>query len=750
MEYVNGHFFTVEDLDDIDEHLALLNEQKTQLDQPDLDNSVSNNESIAETVISAIHSIDATKSTIEDIDLLIHRYGPLGIFMELKQMLLSRDSLSEQSQSLETGARIEQLLKTPALSLSDLESAFNESKTLSDLEIAAELADQLHGKVDIHRKKLSEELSTLLAEIKWLSPKESLSVDAGRFKHLTSLFSLLVRLQAISVGPPEYPAAWWALEVLTRPFRIRFDYHFNLNTDTNKMSRPEWALSFLESFLADNLPAFEALIGDTFVAYERVGVFELITALLVPVREKLVSMSNTFNSSILEAKNTSDSTVLEKYGRVLSHLIFETTSFDQRLRSVYKYTPFIENLQMAPKKKWLGLTGDILRGDDDSANDSTLAANWLDLEFRLASGRFEKDIISVESAFDIDFEFDASSANAAYSLKPTYSAYALVKLFDNLTSHFKTLSIVKYQLKYVSNIQLTFLDKYLKAVSGSFRECNKSLSSNIIGTFLPGSARHDTNSSVHDVINNGLKLLTHLTGLYCSLKFIVNSMTRWSEELVFVQLWNFYKSTSTNSIEEKSIFDGSISQYTDLLAKVGDKYDDFFRKQTRTTLRHYVNTCVWNIEDSATKDQPSELLSTFVTVATSYMSFLKRALPEPDYFIVASKMCDSFSMIFHEYIVTNNQFNKNGVLQLSTDFSYLERKLEDTLLLGTDSFFTNASNKNFQKVKQSIELLQALDSETAKNLRKSPTGAQEVRSLTPSIFDALSDRECNDLIFRIL
>lgn len=748
MEYVNANFFSVADLDDIDNHINRLRDEKAQLEKsgpqnvsfPDVDTST------ATEAVSAIQSLNPGKVTVEDVDLLVEKYGDLRLLRKVRDLLISRGNLAKQSETLETGSQIEQKLqKLDKIDLDELENVLKSIGSLADQEIQQSLRSQLGEILEKEHQRLAAELRNQLKLIKWLSPKENLSIDAARFKQITGNIRNLVRLQAI-VGFPEYPASWWALDVLTEPFKIRFDYHFNQNTETNKMSRPEWALNFLEKFLAENLASFESVLGNVFLQYKKIGVFEVITALLGPARQKLLSMSELFNQTILDLKNTDDTATLEKYGRVLSHLIFEATSFDQRLRNTYKYNPFIEDFDVPPQKKWLGLTGDILLG---SSGESALATNWLDLEFRLAKSTFDRDILNADNVFEIDYEFDASSANAHEILKPTYSAYALVKLFDNLTTHFKTVRIVKYQLKYVSNIQLVFLDEYLKAVNGEFQKCSQSLSSKLIANFLPGATKQETNASTSGVIQDGLKMLNQLTGLYCSLKFVTQCMEQWSEELVFTQLWAFYRSISPN-VTEESIFDNAKTEYTELQNRIADKYEEFFKKQTRSALKQYVNSCTWNLDDSAVKSEPSPLLSTFVTVITSYTLYLRRALPEVDYFLVTIKICDSFASIFQEYVVTNNQFNKNGVAQLTTDFDYLVRNLDEPLLLNTGLFYSNGVNKNFRKVLQSIDVLATVDAATAEEERRTFEDGEKIRALFPSRLDALTDRECNDLLYRIL
>lgn len=165
----------------------------------------------------------------------------------------------------------------------------------------------------------------------------------------------------------------------------------------------------------------------------------------------------------------------------------------------------------------------------------------------------------------------------------------------------------------------------------------------------------------------------------------------------------------------------------------------------------FVNSAVWVIDDESPKNQPSTQLSNFITIVPAYMSFLKRALPETDYFLVTSKVCDCFASIFHEYVVTNNQFNSNGVEQLKTDFDCLVSHLSVPLMLNDDhTLFTNVNNRNYKKVLQSLEMLSSLDAATAKSLRNNAVEPLQIRERFSTKLDCLTDREVNDLLFRII
>ncbi|KAM9899887.1 hypothetical protein OXX69_009303, partial [Metschnikowia pulcherrima] len=499
-------------------------------------------------------------------------------------------------------------------------------------------------------------------------------------------------------------------------------------------------------FLKDSLPTLEFVVGDIFLKYEKLNVYEIISAVLVPVREKLRSMLSIINENI--SANSEDEKITDQYGRLLSHLIFEATSFDQRLRNTYKYNPHIVHLDDVPEKKWMGLAGDILAPKEPKEIENVSVNNWLKLELRLAKKRFETEIILPGNAFEIDHEFAASADSPESIVKPTYSAFGLAKLFDNLTTHFKTINIVKYQLKYVSQIQLSFLDQYLSQLHTQFRQFNESLGSKLISSFMKTSTKNDATSSTQEVVTNGLTGLQMLTGIYCSTKFVIEKMEEWAEDLIYIQLWNYcLKSPGTAG---DSIFDSPISEYKSLLSKVTSKYEDFFRKEVRGALKEYVNASTWNIEDPGYKVQISSTLSALTTTLPTYASYLRRSLPEVDYFMISSKICDSYAQVMLEYVITNNQFTKLGLEQLHTDVEYLQSVLKAPLMLDHTHKFSNAENKQCKKLAQSIQVMCRFDASGARLLKKQFQNGDSVRSQFEDRLDCLSDSECLDLLFRII
>lgn len=751
MTSINSEYISLQDLDDIDSKIAILDEEKNVITQQILAKSSENHPQpvpeIPAQVIELVKHISGVSSTSSPsfIEELMEKNGNLAVLSRLRSLIDSRQSLVTQCTVLETGVAIEHRISqlTGKSPVQDFVQIAEDLLNIDDKEaLGNSLTSQLKAAVESKRESLSTSLSAILTEIKWLSPKEKVTIGSEKFKEISQLFNDLIKLQTANALPC-YPDVWWGLETLLQPFFVRFNFHFRDHSETNKVTKPEWALNYVEEFLKESLSTLEFVVADTFLTYGRIGIYEIISTVLVPVRQKLKSMLVLINQNILASQD--DEKATDQFGRLLSHLIFEATSFDQRLRITYKYNPFIEKLDIVPEKKWMGLTGDILVSAE---HENVSVNNWLSLELRLAKKRFETEIMSPKNALQIDYEFAASSDSPESIVKPTYSAYGLAKLFDNLTSHFKTINIVKYQLKYVSQIQLVFLDQYLEQLHKQFRQFNESLGLKLISSFITSNTKSEASSATQNVVTNGLTGLEMLTGIYCLAKFVIEKMEEWAENLIYIQLWTYCQSSS--DAKGESIFDSAINDYKSLLSRVTSKYEDFFRKEVRGALREYVNASNWNIEDSQYKPQVSSSLSGFTSTIPTYASYLKRSLPEIDYFMISSKICDSYAHVLLEYVITNNQFNALGLQQLQTDIDYLHNVLKDHLMLDHLHKFSNTENKSYKKVAQSIEMMTRFDASGARLLKKQFQNGESVRSQFESRLDCLSDSECLDLLFRII
>ncbi|KAI5962030.1 hypothetical protein CANMA_003682 [Candida margitis] len=703
-------------------------------------------------VVSVIANLDDVNESLNNIDALIQEYGDIPALKELQAKIKNKHAAEVQMKYLLEYQQLEKKL-TDSTSLEDMQSLSSEVKELS----APELISKLDSEINLSRVKLEHELQGLIKDNKWLSKN---SVSNETMTSITRIAEKLIQLQSIK-HIPTYPDTWWVLQCLLEPVITRFHYHFDTpNKDTNKLSKPEWALNFIETFLDDNLPLLNITVDDQFRKVHRIGTYEIITALLVPVRDKMNKVIQVINTNLnLEY----DKKVREKYGVLLSHLVFELSSFDQRLRNKYKYNPYATDSAKPVMEKWTGITGDILLDNHNRAFES-----WLGFEKQLAVKRFNSEIINVDDWIKIDFDYqpekygsDLRSARAKY-LRPSFSAYGLVKLVENLNSHFQTLSIVKFQLKYVSSIQLHLLDLYLDQLTQQHKLFTDRNTKSVL-TMIPGGI--DTDSKTSNKYEAESRMgLENLTQIYCSAKFVINWMQKWNEDLVFVQLWKMYQSLSDvtfDSDADDGLFSSISNKFDKLVDKTLSSYLAIFRIEIKRLLKAYVNTSQWVLPDQSNDLSPSQDLKSIINTLPTYLDIIEKSVSKIDYFAISSMAVTIISELLYEYVITNNRFSRAGVNQLINDFNYLVSSLHVTLLLNTrrsssitrleDYPMSNDNNRSYVKVVQAIDVLDSVSSEMTSDIKRQEGNAiDKLRQDYTHGIDALNNAEIKDLLNRLV
>lgn len=700
--------------------------------------------------IDKICSINDSSEALMELDVAVTEFGELLCFGELRKLIQQRDQASQMVSSLKKISSIEEQLMNMGLEIDLVE---NIAKEISELENNTPPDDSLkllqtllNDKIQSIKEEKIKKLKESLQSAKWFTANHKVnSLNSDSSKLIISELKSCIILQSIR-NKPTYPETWWALDILLEPAILRFNYHFNTNKDTNKISKPEWSFNFIETFLEDNLDFVERIVGDVFVKVERIAAYEIITSLLNPVREKIRMMMNTLNQNLVQFKD--DNARLEKNGRLLSHLVFELSAFDQRLRLKYKYNPFVQSLLEVPTRKWIGLTGDVLLSKDD--NDLG-AVNWLNFEYNLAMKRFNTEILNSKNAFKIDYDFRSEPESVEIEeilLKPTYSAYNLIKLFNNLTSHYKTLSIIKYQLRYLSTIQLNMLDRYAEKMKELMKKFDESFELKLSFGIFPGGINKSSNETS---LGEGSKAVEQLTEIYCLIAFVKDNLVQWSEELIFVQLWNAFVSYGNKkNIKAMSMFDESYTNYLNLEDIVMAKYERFFKHQLKQGFMEYVNFSEWSSKQLAEDPEPSSSLSVVLSMVPAYLNPLQRSIAHIDYLLIADKVTTLIFKIYYEYIITNNLFNKGGRVQLKTDYEYLVSQLRHPLCLNDAKDLSNVSNKEFLKISQCVDLFGSIDEDEVKGYRYKDDKILQLRSSFSHSLSSLSNHDLNDILLRFI
>lgn len=769
--YVDANFTSIEDLSLIESKLdelrgidkqvktvvanRLSNSSESHFQKelkPDIDDSKLNDavEKIV-SVVQVVTSLDDLNEAYDNIHALILEFGDIPLLREIQVQLKKKQVAEIQTEYLLKYQQIESKLTEDA-SLEDLRAI---SLQINEMH-APELVSQVDQEINRRSANLEGELQSLIKENKWLSKT---TVSNAALTSITKISESLIELQSIR-NSPSYPDTWWALERLLEPVITRFHYHFDTpNKDTNKLSKPEWALNFIENFLEDNLPLLNTVVDQQFKKIHRIGTYEIITTLLVPVRNKMNKVIKVINTNL---KSEYDNKVREKYGVLLSHLVFELSSFDQRLRNKYRYNPFATDSSGPVVEKWTGITGDIFLDEKNRAFES-----WLEFEKTLAVKRFNLEIINTNDWIKVDFDYQPQklsnedpSARRRY-LRPTFSAYGLVKLIENLNTHFQTLRIVKFQLKYVSSIQLHLLELYLGELTQEHKTFTDQNTKSVL-TMIPGGIEtnaKNSNKREADIIVS----LEKLTEIYCSTKFVNNWIQKWNEDLVFIQLWKLYQSFSSSDLDadmNDGLFSSISTKYDKLLDKTLDSYLGILRVEIKQLLKAFVNTSQWDLANPETDLLPSKELNSIINTLPNYLDIIEKSVSKVDYFAVSNMAVTIISELLYEYVITNNRFSRTGIDQLILDFNYLVSSLHATLLLNTrrlssitrldDNSLSNDGNRGYVKVVQAIDILDSVLPSLAAEIKHQDRAIDNLRKDYGHGIGAMKNSEIKDLLNRII
>ncbi|KAK6505391.1 hypothetical protein TWF481_007296 [Arthrobotrys musiformis] len=518
---------------------------------------------------------------------------------------------------------------------------------------------------DDMKERLSKQFQTTLDAIGWptqdLSPEKMQQFDTEFVKILALRktdeeiaanvdISAFKSLNQISQTPKYAPLL--AFTALSKAFALRFRYHFEGDRQTNKLEKPEWYLQHVENLIREYqsfCTEFLQPIIDSGELRNHDAVQEFITSLLPIIRRKI----------------DSDLPLLAAQGPLASHFVQETIKFDAMLREEYLYSPF-----GIDPDDWRGITHEVL-----TINDSDFFKKWLVVEKDFALARYE-NIIAAEDAWAIDY--DAVEPNET---KPTKSAFRVKELLELVTERYRPLQSFSQKLRFLTDIQITILDKYHDRVHSSI-EAFKMLSSSI-GRAVQGMGKQDAESIT------GLTGLERLCRVYGSALFLTNCMRDWGEDLFFLEMWeelgsrarkntvgglissiaSLASASQAQTEEEGALFDEMAAAYSTILKEVANMIHDLTSNAIREDLKAYYKIPQWQVIDEAESKESghsSELVPLLKTLS-SFCPYLSRFWAPNVFQREFRRVLVSTENYLIDSIVSRNQFSEQGGQQFFRD-----------------------------------------------------------------------------------
>ncbi|KAG7855395.1 hypothetical protein KL939_004570 [Ogataea angusta] len=632
--FLNQNFTSIDDLASVDQVIKHIEDGRLRLKEQTNPEGGQSRWALAGSLIQQLESI-VDQDDIAAIDVLIQKYGKIELLTSSKQELSKKlvlkniKTLYDRYLDLTDKLNDFELLELPKLEVDDaigrLEKLRMEVKAYEETEtdlpsVAAshtEYIDLLRAKFQSVvggelRERLASEFEALIRD--WDNEQKTKTNDIASMR---KTFGQLARLQSIC-NLRDQTDAFWALDCLASNFKVKFVYHFEGSSETNRLNKPEYALNYLQAYLKRSVPAVEKLFGSTFRQYfpNKSIKKNFIISLLKPVKEKF----------------DWEMGAVSKHEGLLSHLILELQKFDQNLSKTYNFTP------AEPEYTRL-LTSSLILSNEDVFN------LWLNNEKNFVNHRYE-EIISKKDAFTIDKDFVENGKT-----KPTRSAINLKSLLEGISNNYAMLP-TKFQVKFLSEVQLRLLNLYFANLKQGF---------NALDTII------------HGKINDEVSVLERICRIWCSSKYIIETMATWGESIVFLELWS---SINGNSRLETTFFDSVIKGYNkELMMQLPRKIHAYFERELNKTMKSYfISHSSWATM-SENEPGPSRELDVALAALKNDLTYLRTVVSYSDFLKIQLILSDAITSYFERNVIYCNKFSVGGALQLEADYNEFYQSL---------------------------------------------------------------------------
>lgn len=601
-----------------------------------------------------------TEDGLDELNDLIAKYGNIPAITYTRDLLEQKLKLLKEGQIRREFVQVlDKLNDFEIFELNDITNiASSHDERVKVYEKVSELKQEINTfqknaeaanfHIDVNITEMSEELETKLSDIVRSDLceafKQSLikivnSWDSEHELHrpqtlssaTLSEFSLLLNLQLNAMPNDKLVAGsssdltLWAVDCLTDKFRTKFIYHFEGNGETNRLDKPEFAFSYLVGYLRKNIEFAKVLFAADFgkCAGGRIpGSFStwFIASTLIPLKRKFTKEI----SLLLETDNS----------QLLSHFVAEVKKFDEEVKQEFAFIPLKGH-------EWGGLTNDLILSRDVVWNA------WLQNEKNFVNKRFE-EIVQMEDAFLIDYDLVENGKT-----KPTKSAVNLKNLLEGITVNYDSLPL-KFQLKFLSEVQLKLLNFYFDTLKKGVQALK----------------------NIKHVQIDGVSTLERICRIWCSSKYIIETMDKWSDETLFIELW---QSLSNESESETTFFESVIKGYDkEIMSKIPNLINSYFERQLNRTMKGYFQENTdWTFKTGKdSNDGSSNELDFVIQTLNTDLAYLRKTVSSTSYNSWKLLLSNTVISYFEKNIALVNNFSPPGTQKLEKDINKVVQSLE--------------------------------------------------------------------------
>ncbi|KAI9016381.1 TIP-1 family-domain-containing protein [Phycomyces nitens] len=621
---------------------------------------------------------------------------PQHILLENLKDLESKLRTTEHAKSYVKALLVASELSTRALKLveNDPEAAIVPFRQLIKLRahVASQITRQddygvnLIHQLEIYQDRLWKELNNVLAKnfkdslcaLKWPAPikppyglelREKLQVFEKAFYNLLLLHKSAENEKA-SISSEHKTELPTPIAIMLQDLSLRFKFHFEGSKPTNRLDKPEWYLSHVKTTISSHLPFLVTTVQpvvDRVFDQERISVKDFfIFGLLQDVSRKL--------------KKTVPRILAQPSW--LSHTVHEVLEFDKSLENEFAY--------VSPRPS-------------DKSSSSVILDNpdwfgaWFAAEKQFAQTRYD-EIIQDSQAFEVDSEEVDSNGKSLgpggdpRNVKGTKSSIKILNLIESVTEAYKLVPSLAQKFRFLVEIQLTLLGYYHQRISSAL-DSFEALSL-IRSVPVPG-ALPDSVTGVMTATETGgtISALRRLYRWWASAHTLAEGIRDWSEDDFFLDM-QYQVSQNIEAVEaimdnlpahenmfalklssnwetpSNSFFAESLEAFDSLSQRIEKLFVKIVAKEWATNAREYAKKDTWwqTSSDQLSGEISSEL---YVPLQSLWIScqFLYTTLPLSDYLSVYRSISEEIEDWYWRNIITQNQFSRNGSLQLEVDMT---------------------------------------------------------------------------------
>jgi len=621
----------------------------------------------SETSDDAVHKFDSSMEKLRRLDIAKGYVDLLGKVEELSAQARRNFRASPQA------------ALQPYLRLKHLATALRKAQPAAE-DAAPHLVDHVDQTAKLLWKQMKDAFASgfeeTLAKMKW--PNKDVNTNEGLLAEWVSGVERLLELQEPELKAQESDnessnskgdaVVLLPLEVMVKPFGLRFQYHFDGDRPTNRLDKPEYFLSHVvgllnthEEFFAFNLqPILSRHFRGSNLALNSCYIDStsaLITALLPMLRRKIFALLPQ----------------ISKQPQLLSHLLHELMSFDVSLREDWGYDGGFG------AEGWKGLTWEVLVEKD-------WFGTWLKVEKDFALSRYHNIIDAPESG---EIDYDSVDPGAT---KPTKAAIRVNDLLETITDRYKPLTSFSQKLRFLIDIQITIFDQFhdrLQSALEAYLTVTSALARAVQGVSKEEQAQLQ-----------GLGGLERLCRVYGSADYLEKKMRDWSDDVFFLELWDElqFRARSrsgrtvakdmtvedvagrTSSVvgsadDSGALFDETATAYRRLRIRTEGIMQDLLSHDVRQSLRPYGRINPWSSLSSdsvpASSLSITAELDGAVQQLAAYLSFLSKVLAEAPLKRTCRQLALSMQSFLWDHVLMRNNFSTSGVAQFTRDLCAL-------------------------------------------------------------------------------